>query len=78
MKNKSMFAPFTLKALFIITCISVGFSGFTKCDAQSIVGKWQGVSVKNYYSAEYVKQTGKPMIEQSAKEIGGFLCFNFA
>ena len=68
MKIKSMFTAFTLKALLVITCITVGFAGFTKCDAQSIVGKWKGVYVKNYYSAEYAKEVGKPMIEKSAKE----------
>ena len=60
----------SLKALLVIACITVGFAGFTHCDAQSIVGKWEGVSVKNYYSAEYAKEMGKPMIEKSAKETG--------
>jgi Lipocalin-like domain len=69
MKIKSMFTAFTLKAL-VITVITGGFAAFTKCDAQSIVGKWNGVSVKNYYSAEYAKVAGKPMIESSAKETG--------
>ena len=70
MKIKSMFTAFTLKALIVITFITVGFAGFTKCDAQSIVGKWNGVSVKNYFSAEYAKVMGKPMEEKTAKEAG--------
>lgn len=70
MKIKSMFSAFALKALFVIACIIVGFAGFTKCDAQSIVGKWNGVSVKNYFSTEYAKVAGKSMEEKTAKEAG--------
>jgi len=70
MKTKSMFKAFTSITLLVITCITVGFAGFTKCDAQSIVGKWNGISVKNYYSAEYAKQAGKAMEEKTAKETG--------
>lgn len=51
MKIKSMFTAFTLKALLVITCIMVGFAGFTKCDAQSIAGKWKVVSVKIFLNA---------------------------
>jgi hypothetical protein len=51
MKIKSMFTAFTLKALLIISCITVCFSGFTKCDAQSIVGKSKVVSVKMFLNA---------------------------
>jgi hypothetical protein len=69
MKIKSMFTAFTLKAL-VITVITIGFAGFAKCDAQSIVGKWSGVSVKNYFSAEYAKVVGKSMEEKTAKEAG--------
>jgi hypothetical protein len=43
---------------------------WTTCDAQSIVGKWKGVSVKNYYSPEYAKQIGKSMDEKTAKDVG--------
>ena len=70
MKIKSMFSAISLKALLIITCIIVGFAGFNKCDAQSIVGKWNGVSVKNYFSAEYAKVAGKSMEEKTVKEAG--------
>lgn len=70
MKIKSMFTAFTFKSLVAVTCVIIGFAGFTKCEAQSIVGKWKGVSVKNYYSADYAKATGKQMIEQTAKETG--------
>ena len=70
MKIKSLFIAFTVRALLIITFITVGFAGFGKCDAQSIVGKWKGVSVKNYFSAEYAKVAGKSMEEKTAKEAG--------
>ena len=70
MKLKLNFTAFTVKAIFIITCITVVFSGITRCDAQSIVGKWKGVSVKNYYSAEYAKMMGKSMEEKTEKEAG--------
>ena len=51
MKIKSVFTTFTLKALLIISCVTVGFSGFTKCNAQSVVGKWKVVSVKMFLIA---------------------------
>lgn len=67
MKINSMFTAFRLKALVIII---VGFASFTTCGAQSIVGKWKGVSVKNFYGAEYAKQIGKPMEEKFPKDVG--------
>jgi hypothetical protein len=70
MKIKSMFTAFTLKALLTITCITIGFASFTKCDAQSIIGKWKGVSAKFFYSPEYAKQIGKSMEEKTTKEAG--------
>ena len=73
MKIKSMFTAFTLKAFIAITLITIGFAGFTKCDAQSIVGKWNGVSVKNYFSDDYAKIMGKPMEEKTVKEAGNQL-----
>ena len=60
----------TLKAFLVITCVTMGFSVFTKCDAQAIIGKWKGVSVKNYYSPEYAKQIGKSMEEKFVKDAG--------
>jgi Lipocalin-like domain len=51
MKIKSMFTAFTSKAVLVITCITIGLSGFTKCDAQSIAGKWKVVSVKLFSKA---------------------------
>ena len=70
MKVKSIFSVFSLKAALVIICITTGFAASTKCNAQSIVGKWNGVSVKNYFSAEYAKVAGKSMEEKTAKEAG--------
>jgi len=68
MKPSSTLTPLTLKTLLAI--LVVGLSSFTICGAQSIVGKWRGVSVKNFYSAEYAKQAGKTMEEKFQKEAG--------
>lgn len=70
MKLKLNFTAFTVKVIFIITCITVGFSGITRCNAQSIVGKWKGISVKNYFSPEGAKMMGKSMEEKTSKEAG--------
>jgi hypothetical protein len=56
MKNKSMFTAFTLKTLLVIICITVGFAGFTKCEAQSIVGKWHRTGTTSF---RIDKATGK-------------------
>ena len=56
MKTKSMFRVFSLKALVAIVCITVGFAGFTKCNAQSIVGKWHRTGATNF---RIDKATGK-------------------
>ena len=68
-KSKTL-KSLSVKTLLLTSCIFAGLSVFTKCDAQALVGKWQGVSVKNYYSPEYARQTGKSMEEKSAKEAG--------
>ncbi|MDB4904769.1 MAG: hypothetical protein JWQ63_4050 [Mucilaginibacter sp.] len=39
MKTQSKFTSIILKIAIVITCI-IGFGGFTKSDAQSIIGKW--------------------------------------
>jgi hypothetical protein len=61
---------FIFKALPIITGISFGFLTFNTFNGQSIIGKWNGVSVKNYFSAEYAKVAGKSMEEKAVKESG--------
>jgi hypothetical protein len=59
----SNFTRVTIKAFFISTIIVFAFANFTKCDAQAIVGKWNEVSVKQFFTPEGVKQTGKSVIE---------------
>ncbi len=67
MKNKLMFTAFTLNALLIISFITIGFASFTKCTAQSIVGKWKAVSEKKFYTEKGAKMMGKPMEGESEK-----------
>src|SRR5580704_10883831 len=59
-----------MKNSILSICLFFGFSLMTTCGAQSIVGKWKGVSVKNYFSADYAKQMGKSMEEKTSKEAG--------
>jgi Lipocalin-like domain len=67
MNTKSFFAVINFKALFIILCATIGFSGKSDCNAQSsVVGKWKEISIKQFYSPEYAKQTGKAFIEGQA------------
>lgn len=58
------------KGLLFTICTFVGLLILSVCNAQPIVGKWKGVSVKNYYSPEYAKQTGMSMDEKLAKDAG--------
>jgi hypothetical protein len=69
MKTKTL-KPFGLKVIFILTCIIVGFSGFNKCDAQSIVGKWNQISSKQFLTAEGSKKLGKSVLETQTSSIG--------
>jgi Lipocalin-like domain len=67
MQIKSMFTAFTLKALLVISCITIGFSCLSLCSAQStIVGRWKEVSVKQFYNAEYAKKMGRAVVEGQA------------
>jgi hypothetical protein len=57
MKTKSsMFIAFTLKTLILITTITIGLTSVTKCEAQSIVGKWKRTGTKIFVTD---KATGK-------------------
>jgi Lipocalin-like domain len=44
--NLSIAKTFSVRTLLIITFITIGFANFTKCDGQSIEGKWKVISVK--------------------------------
>jgi hypothetical protein len=70
MTNTDSPMAYTRIALLFTISIFVVFSLQATCDAQSIVGKWKGVSVKNYYSPEYAKQMGRTMDEKLAKDVG--------
>jgi hypothetical protein len=69
MKTKTLKA-FTVKAMLILTCTTFGFAEFTKCDAQSFVGKWKEVSGKDYCTPKGLKVTGKQFLLQ-APQMGG-------
>ena len=58
MKTRSMF-----KASMIIF-ITVGISSFIETNAQSVVGKWNETSAKQFFTPEGAKQTGKTVIEK--------------
>jgi hypothetical protein len=71
MKSKTIsFVSSKIKPVIIVACVVFGFAVFTNCNAQSIVGKWKGVSVKNFYNAEFAKKTGKSMEEKFPKDVG--------
>jgi hypothetical protein len=69
MKTKTL-KIFALKVILILTCIIVGFSGFNKCDGQSIVGKWNQISSKQFLTAEGSKTHGKSVLETQMASIG--------
>jgi hypothetical protein len=69
MKN-STFTTCKFKYLFLVTCSLCLLSGFLKCDAQSIVGKWNRVSGKKFYTSEGAKIYGKSSVEISAESDG--------
>ena len=70
MKTKSMFTAFIFKTLLVITCITVGFADFTKCEAQSPAGKWNRVSGKEFFTEESAKKLGKTFVEVSMASAG--------
>jgi hypothetical protein len=72
MSNFILLKSFTKKILVLTTCILAGCSFIASCTAQAIVGKWKGGTAKIYYSAEYAKQMGKSMEEQTAAQLGNY------
>jgi hypothetical protein len=69
MKTKTL-KTLALKVILILACIIVGFSGFNKCDAQSIVGKWNQISSKQFLTAEGSKTHGKSVLETQMSSVG--------
>jgi hypothetical protein len=46
----------SIKTLILLSVFTIGFSNFNKCDAQSVVGKWQRTGTKIFTTD---KTTGK-------------------
>ena len=69
MKTKTLQA-FLLKALLILSGITFGLSGFNNCDAQSIEGKWNQISAKQFLTAEGTKTHGTSVLETQMAAIG--------
>ena len=69
MKTKNL-ETFAIKVILILICIIVGFSGFNKCNAQSIVGKWNQISSKQFLTAEGSRKLGKSVLETQMSSIG--------
>ena len=67
MKTKSTFTAFTLKVIIVITSITLGFAGFCKCDAQSIVGRWHRGGTKIFVT-DKTNGTQKPLSAQEQKQ----------
>ena len=67
MNIKRLFTAFTLKALLIITFITVGFAGLTKCEAQTIIGKWHRGGTKVFVT-DKTNGTQKPLPARQQKQ----------
>ncbi len=67
MKTTPTFTAFILKVLIVIAFITVGFDGFCKCDAQSIVGKWHRGGTKIFVT-DKSNGTQKPLSAEQQKQ----------
>src|SRR5450631_101934 len=63
-------ASLKFKTLLIFTISIICLSAITTCDAQSIVGKWNRVSAKQFYTPEAAKTLGKEFTEVSMASTG--------
>ena len=71
MKNKlSVYVTITVKTLIVFSCMIVVMVSLTSFDTQSIVGKWNQVSSKQFLTPEGVKTYGKPVLETQMATIG--------
>jgi hypothetical protein len=71
LKSKSItFKAFTVKAVLLLTCFTFGFTDLTLLEGQSIVGKWNQISAKQFLTAEGAKTHGKPVLETQMATIG--------
>jgi hypothetical protein len=69
MKTK-MINSFTLRVVFLSTSMIVVFFSFNLCDAQSVVGKWNQISAKQFLTAEGARTHGKSVLETQMAGIG--------
>jgi hypothetical protein len=71
MKNKlSVYATSTIKTVIVLSCmivVAVSLSSFVN---QSIVGKWNQVSSKQFLTPEGAKTYGKTVLESQMSTIG--------
>src|ERR1700688_2058504 len=58
------------KTLLIFTSSIICLLAVTSCDAQSIVGRWNRVSAKQFYTTEASKSLGKDFTEVSMASTG--------
>jgi hypothetical protein len=59
-----------LKIILVLSGTILVFSDYSKCDAQSVIGKWKEVSGKDYCTPRGVKASGKQFLLQ-APQMGG-------
>jgi hypothetical protein len=63
--TSTTFVAFIFRALLVVTISIYGFAGFSKCDAQSIVGKWHRTGTTAF---KIEKATGKQTPSLSAEQ----------
>ena len=57
-----------VRGIFLLTLI--GMSGFAPVRSQTIIGKWNQMKIKTYYTAEGAKKNGSPESEILMSSIG--------
>jgi hypothetical protein len=71
MKSTTIYSPISkIRNAAILLFPIMSFVGLTNCQAQSIVGKWNQLKIKTYYTAEGAKKNGSPESEISMSNIG--------
>jgi hypothetical protein len=71
MRNKlSVYATSSIKTLIVLSCMIVVIVSLTSFESQSIVGKWNQVSSRQFLTPEGVKTYGKPVLETPTATMG--------
>lgn len=71
MKSTSIFRPTSsIRNAAIVFIPLMSFLSLANCEAQSIVGKWNQLKIKTYYTAEGAKKNGSPESEINMSTIG--------